>query len=150
MHRAVAAASIVVCLATPALAVNVIPCGDDSAAHVAAIMEPWEKNAKLFYNGEVRVALTDTGGEPACCSQHLLILAPDPQSEDGGRACFVVNDHGDLGFAGIDFAKLAARYDAGKGLLITFPYTLYNEGNPGKGGIARVRVNVAKATAAAE
>ena len=28
------------------------------------------------------------------------------------------------------FDKLAATYDAKKGLLVTFPYELYNDGNP--------------------
>lgn len=150
MLRIAAATALAFSVVTPALAVEVMPCGDDGAAHVASIMEPWEKNARAFYNGSVRVALTDTGGEPVCCSMHLLILAPDPQSEDGGRNCFLVNDHGGLGFAGIDFARLTSRYDAGKGLLITFPYTLYNEGNPGKGGVAHVRVNVVKGTVEVE
>jgi hypothetical protein len=54
------------------------------------------------------------------------------------------------GFVNIDFAHIATRYDAGKGLLISFPYDLYNEGNPGKHGTGRVRVNVAKGTVVAE
>ena len=109
-----------------------------------------EKNTKVFYNGTVRVVLTDTGGEPVCCSQHLMILVPVHEEDGDSRACFLVNDHGDLGFAAIDFPRLTARYDAGKGLLITFPYTLYNEGNPGKGGTAKVRLNLTKGTAAVE
>ena len=32
------------------------------------VMEPWEQNTRTFYNGQVRVAVVDTDGEPACCS----------------------------------------------------------------------------------
>ena len=147
-----AALAAFIATATPALAVEVAECGEDGAASAPAIAEPWEKNARAFYNGNVRVAVTDTGGEPVCCSMHLLILVP-AQTQDGMdayRNCYLVNDHEGMGFVGIDFAKLATSYDAAKGLLITFPYQLYNDGNPGKGGIARVRVNVQKGTAAVE
>lgn len=134
--------------ATPALAVQVREC--DETAHPQSIMEPWEKNTRSFYNGNVRVALMDTGGEPVCCSMHLLILAPDKNDELGGRLCRLVGDREALGFAGIDFARLTTRYDAGRGLLIAFPYQLYVDGIRNRTGVARVRVNVDKGTVAAE
>jgi hypothetical protein len=84
---------------------------------------------------------------------HLLILAPSvPEVEgmDAYRNCYLVHDEEQMGFTGIDFARITSRYDPGKGLLITFPYTLYNEGNPGRQGIGRVRVNVQKGTVAVE
>jgi hypothetical protein len=150
MLRIATAAALALSVVSPAFAVEVMPCGDDGAAHVASITEPWEKNARAFYNGNVRVALTDTGGEPVCCSQHLLVLIPFHDEYGDGRSCFLVNDHGGLGFSGIDYARITTSYDPKKGLLITFPYSLYNEGNPGKGGTAHVRVNVVKGTVEVE
>jgi hypothetical protein len=153
MYRTLAAAILGLFVATPALAVSVSDCNDDMTANARNIAEPWEKNIRAFYNGSVRVALIDTGGEPICCSMHLLILAPSvPEVEgmDAYRNCFLVHNEEQMGFVAIDFARITSRYDAGKGLLITFPYQLYNEGNPGKQGVGRVRVNMQKGTVTAE
>lgn len=132
----------------PALAVEVREC--DWVAGVQSIMEPWETNTKSFYNGQVRVALMDTGGEPVCCSTHLLILAPDKSDEMGGRMCRLVGSKEKLGFEGVDFAKLTTRYDQGRGLLIIFPFTLYVDGVSHTNGTARVRVNLERGTVSAE
>jgi len=126
--------------ALPAHAVQVRDC--DETASVLSIAEPWEKNTRAFYDGNVRVAMLDTGGEPVCCSVHLMILVPDKTDELGGRTCKIVSDKDALGFVGIDFARIATRYDAGRGLLITFPYELYVDGIRHRSGVARVRVNV--------
>jgi hypothetical protein len=153
MFRTIAAATFGLFIATPALAVSVSDCNDDVMANVRNVAEPWEKNIRAFYNGSVRVALIDTGGEPVCCSVHLLVLAPSvPEVEgmDAYRNCFMVHNEGEMGFQSIDFARVSSRYDAGKGLLISFPYTLYNEGNPGRQDTGRVRVNVQKGTVTAE
>jgi hypothetical protein len=133
---------------TEAGAVQVRPC--DETASVQSLAEPWEKNSRTFSNGNVRVALLDTGGEPVCCSVHLLILAPDTTSEMGDRTCHIVGDHDSLGFAGVDFTKLQAKYEEGKGLLLTFPYTLYVDGLSSKPGTARVRVNLERGTVTKE
>lgn len=122
----------------------------DETANVQSIAEPWEKNTRSFYDGNVRVALLDTGGEPVCCSVHLMLLIPDKSDEMGGRLCRIVSDHESLGFAGIDFARLSARYNAQGGLLITFPYTLYVDGLSSRNGVAHVRVNVAKGSVVVE
>ena len=135
-----AAAIAIGAFAAPAHAVNVREC--DQTASVQALAEPWEQNAKTFYKGEVRVALLDTGGEPVCCSMHLLLLVPDKTSEMGDRLCRIVSDHESLGFAGIDFKNLTSKYEDGKGLLLTFPYTLYVDGLSNKPGTARVRINM--------
>ena len=123
---AVVALAATAALAPNALAVNVRNC--DETASVQTLAEPWERNTRAFYKGEVRVALLDTGGEPVCCSTHLLILVPDKSSEMGDRTCHIVSDHASMGFSGIDFAHLTAKYQEGKGLLLTFPYTLYVDG----------------------
>ncbi|MBI1210488.1 MAG: hypothetical protein GC190_03420 [Alphaproteobacteria bacterium] len=145
-----AATLLVACtaLASPANAVNVRDC--DETASIRTLAEPWEKNTRTFYNGDVRVALLDTGGEPVCCSVHLLILVPDKTSEMGDRTCHIVSDHESMGFAGIDFARLTSKYDPGKGLLITFPYTLYVDGVSDRPGTARVRINLKTGTVTKE
>lgn len=139
-------------LAAPAGAAVVRDCGDDLAtASARNIMEPWEKNSRTFYNGQVRVALIDTGGEPACCSEHLLIISPEGDEGHGQDACHLVSDHDNFGFGAIDFPKVTSTYDPKKGLLITFPYSIsdMNGGAP-KPGVAKVRVNLAKGTLAVE
>jgi hypothetical protein len=127
-------------LTTPAYAVVIRDC--DGTASVQSLAEPWEQNSKTFYKGEVRVAVLDTGGEPVCCSVHLLLLVPDKTSEMGDRTCHIISDHDTLGFAGIDFKNLSSKYEDGKGLLITFPYTLYVDGLSDKPGTARIRINM--------
>ena len=127
-------------LTTPAHAVEIRDC--DETASVQSLAEPWEQNTKTFYKGELRIAVLDTGGEPVCCSVHLMLLVPDKTDEMGGRKCHIVSDHESLGFAGIDFAKLTSKYEDGKGLLLTFPYTLYVDGLSSKSGTGRVRINM--------
>ena len=139
-------------LTAPASAVTVRDCSDDANTVSARnIMEPWEKNSRVFYNGQVRVALLDTGGEPACCSQHLLIISPSSEDSEGASACHIVSDHDNFGFGSVDFAKLTAAYDPKKGLLIGFPFQIsdMNGGAP-KPGTAKLRLNLAKGTLAAE
>jgi len=127
-------------LSAPAHAAVIRDC--DETASVQSLAEPWEQNSKTFYKGELRVALLDTGGEPVCCSVHLMLLVPDKTDEMGGRKCHIVSDHDSLGFAGIDFKKLTSKYEDGKGLLLTFPYTLYVDGVSSKSGTARIRINM--------
>jgi hypothetical protein len=81
-----------------------------------------------------------------CCSQHLLILLPDRAGHvpgmDEGRLCRVVGDREQMGYLSIDFAQMRTRYDAGRGLLIEFPYRQYGDGLRHRQGVARVRVNI--------
>ena len=136
----------------PAGAVVVRACDDgNNTAMVTNIVEPWEKNARTYYNGQVRVALLDTGGEPACCSLHLLILSPGAAKDEPAYTdCHVVSDHDNFGFGNIDFAKLGARYDAGKGLLISFPFIVSNGDDVQKPGTAKIRVNVSSGAVTVE
>ena len=152
MYRLMLAAMTLLVLAAPASALSIRDCADDAATASAwNLAEPWEKNTKLFSNGAVRVALIDTGGEPVCCSWHLLILSPNKDEQAEYRSCHLVNDHEGLGFVAIDFAKLSASYDPKKGLLISFPYALYNdEGGPQKQGVGKVRINSADGNVTAE
>lgn len=130
-------------LASPAMATTVRDC-DGVTESAANIVEPWESNSRTFYQGRVRVAWLDTGGEPACCSAHLLVVF---YSGDGPEdfVCRLVSDRDSTGFAGIDFKSLKSSYDPNRGLLLTFGYTVMPaDGGPTpKPGVARVRVNVA-------
>ena len=147
MRSAIAAAAL---LATvlPAAAVQVRDC--DETASLQTLAEPWEKNIKSFYQGQVRVALLDTGGEPVCCSTHLLIMMPSNDMPAEGRVCHIVGQKDQLGFENIDMARLRTSYDPRRGLLIEFPYRLYVDGLKSKSGVGRVRVNVKLGTVKAE
>lgn len=139
-----------VAAALPATATQVREC--DYAASVRTIVEPWERNTKGFYNNDVRVALLDTGGEPVCCSQHLLVLLPDrggPPGMDEGRLCRIVGDREAMGFLGIEFERMRSRYDQ-RGLLLEFPVHIYGDGISNRTGVARVRVNVERGTVTPE
>lgn len=103
-------------LSTPAAAQVVMPC--DWQAGAQNIVEPWEQNTRTFANGNVRLAFLDTI-EPAAGYAYLMILSP-PLDELGGRQCVVVG-YDWMGFAGMDFAGLAADYDPAIGLLFDLP-----------------------------
>ncbi len=120
-----AAAAMALLAGSPAHAAAVVDC--DEAASAWNIVEPWEKNTRSFYNGQVRVAYLDTGGEPACCSAQLLVIFPDHSDVSAQGACKLVRKTKDTGFAGIDFAGIKTSYDAHKGLLITIPYTTMSD-----------------------
>ncbi len=152
MRKIILAALAVLATATPAAAVAVRDCDDgNNTATVTNIVEPWEKNSKVFYKGQVRVALLDTGGEPACCSLHLMVLSPGlAKDEPDFTACHVISDHDNFGFGNIDFDKLAASYDPKKGLLITFPIVISDGDSMQKPGTAKIRLNLAAGTVTVE
>ncbi len=152
MHRIILIFLALLATAAPAAAVVVRSCDDgNNTAVVTNIVEPWEKNSKTFYKGQVRVALLDTGGEPACCSLHLLVISPGAATDEPAyQTCHVISDHANFGFGNIDFAKLSAAYDPKKGLLITFPFIVSNGDDEQKPGIAKLRVNIAKGTVVKE
>lgn len=146
MNKTWAAATLlaVMATATPSLAATARDC-DGTTEAAFNIVEPWETSTRTFYQGRVRVAWLDTGGEPACCSAHLLVVfyADDmPES----LVCRLVGDTADRGFASIDFKSLKSAYDPARGLLLTFGYSAYpRDGDFDVGaarGLARVRINV--------
>lgn len=148
--RSLILAAALLATALPVAATQVREC--DYAASVRSIAEPWQRNTRGFYNNAVRVALLDTGGEPVCCSQHLLVLLPDrggPPGMDEGRLCRVVGDRDGLGFLGIEFQRMRASYDQ-RGLLLEFPVHIYGDGIRNQRGFAHVRIDVARGTVTAE
>ena len=50
--------------------------------NVRNIVEPFDQSTRTFANGNIRILHIDTGGEPVCCSSHLVILAPNPAEEE--------------------------------------------------------------------
>jgi hypothetical protein len=105
-------------------------CNDYATASLIA--EPWEQNTRTFYNGEVRVAVVDTNGEPACCSSWLLVIFPDKDDELGGRTCRMVGQSSEgLGFAGVDVKAIASSYDATTGLTLKVPVRYLKEDGEG-------------------
>jgi hypothetical protein len=106
----------------------------DWVASAANLVEPWEETSRTYGDGAVRIALLDTGGEPACCSSHLLILSPDP---DYGQACHVLSDQPGTGFRQVFLEESNSRYEAGRGLLVTIPVGRFD---PDTGGVDRAGI----------
>lgn len=133
-------------LASTALGQVVSDC--DWIANPANIAEPWAEQSQTYASGAIRVALLDTGGEPVCCSAHLLVLAPSSPAEGPVyRQCFVVSGAPGLGFYNIGIAGIEAQYDPALGLLLSVPVFHWHEGvELGQPGIAErmeLRINQA-------
>ena len=124
---------------TPLRAAEIGPCGELDRIGLLV------GQTKSFAQGKIKIAEIDTDGEPVCCSAHLLIFVPAP---DIGSQCFALSDiaaKGETsarGFSGIGFSRIAGAYDAGKGLLLTVPYTLYSGGGAGHPRTVRLRVTL--------
>jgi hypothetical protein len=123
-------------LSTPVSAAEVGPCG--TLDRVSFLIG----QTRSYSAGKITTAHVDTDGEPVCCSAHLLIIIPSPEI---GSECFALSDQasrGDSsarGFASVGFDTIKASYDPKRGLLLTVPYTLYNDGRPGR---TRVRIDL--------
>jgi hypothetical protein len=126
-------------VAAPVAAAEIGPCGELDRISLLV------GQTRSFSGGKVKIAEIDTDGEPVCCSSHLLVFIPDL---DGGSRCFALSDKAARGessargFSGIGFGKIAASYDAGSGLLLTVPYTLYAGGGPSHPRTTRVRIDL--------
>lgn len=104
---------LALCLPGAVSAQTIAGC-DDYRSSAAALAEPWEANTRLFANGAVRLAITDTI-EPAAGAFHLVILSP-PYDEVGGASCKVVSGPEGLGLAGLTLGGMSADYDPATGL----------------------------------
>lgn len=129
-------------LASGAQAVTVDDC-DDHRSSVQSLAEPWEANTRTFLRGAVRIAVADTGGEPACCSVHLLVLATKPEDSTGPaeQVCRVISQKDQLGFESIDFASIRSSYTPSSGLNLLVPFRTYVDGVKSRPGALRVRVD---------
>lgn len=95
----------------------------DWVASVHNIWEPWEDYTRTFASGNIRIVAMDTGGEPTCCAEHLVILSPHPE---WGRSCTVLSSNESLGFNRMYFDEITASYDPAKGLLLSVPVSYYD------------------------
>lgn len=140
--RLVAALSLAIPLATSAHAVTVSEC-DDYRSGIQALAEPWEANSRTYLRGAVRIARVDTGGEPACCSAHLVVLTTKPEDEAGPAeaVCRVISQKDQLGFMSIDFASIRYSYTPANGLNLLVPFRTYVDGIKSTPGAFRVRVD---------
>jgi len=115
--------------------------GPSSIAHVTY---PWEEATRTFANEKIRLVTVDTGGEPACCSGHLVILAPDPRDELGNQQCKILSDGQTWqGFQFVDLKGVRSSYDASKGLLLSVPVERYIDGIKSSKAVIDVRINQA-------
>ncbi|PQO23153.1 hypothetical protein C2I36_09310 [Rhodobacteraceae bacterium WD3A24] len=124
----------------------------DWVAAPGNIVEPWEENSRTYANGAIRVARLSTGGEPVCCSEHLLILHPSGEEEGPPyRACSVLSQERGLGWLRVHVQEIASSYDPAKGLLLQVPVGHY-DGVAGEGRreVVGVRINQATGTATLE
>lgn len=110
------------CAAVPAHAQDIRDC--DWPASARNLVEPWEDNSRTFANGQTRLALLDTAGEPAAGSYYLLVLSP-PYAELGDRQCRVLGHNG-IGFGYIDFPNLNAAYDPASGFTFDVPVEIFD------------------------
>ena len=141
MKNVLIAATFAVALSAPAFAVSVRDC-DGTTDSLRNIAEPWSKNTKQFYNNQVRVTLVDTGGEPVCCSSHLVVIFPTVEEPGGYNECKLIESNESSGFLQIGFDKLVAKYDPKKGLTMTFLYMTYVDGIKDKPGNAKIRLDL--------
>ena len=124
-------AFLALCLAALPLAGGAQVVTDcDWVANPANIAEPWDLHSRTYANGAIRIALLDTGGEPVCCSAHLLILSPSGsgQHEPAYRACHVYSAQPGMGFYGFDIARTTASYDPARGLSLSVPVYHWHQG----------------------
>lgn len=140
--------AVALAIAAPLSAQVVSDCG--WIGNPANILEPWDRFSRTFANGAIRVAQLDTGGEPVCCAQHLLVLAPsgDGRSEPVYRMCHVVSARAGEGFYEVDVAGITATYDPAEGLLLSVPVGHWHQAmETGSGPIwERMEVRINQAT----
>ncbi len=120
---------------------EIVAC--DGLESVDAIAGELQNSTRTFARGKIRLWHIDTGGEPVCCSSHLVIVAPTPDEELGGLQCKRLSSQGSLGFQWLNLPAIKSSYHAGKGLLISVPVEYYNDGNAGIKRTINVRINQA-------
>lgn len=126
---ALGAGVLVLACALPSQAAILEECNDYASSGL--IVEPWEQNSRTFYNGQVRVAVVDTGGEPVCCSSYLVVIYPDVEDELGGRSCMMLSQRERAGWAGLDVKAIRSSYNAATGLTLTVPVKVMREDGNG-------------------
>ncbi len=139
--------ALALCCATSAASADASIEACNGPSSVANVTYPWNEATRTFANDKIRIVTVDTGGEPACCSAHLVILAPDPDNELGDWQCRILSD-GRLwmGFQHVDLKGVESSYNASKGLLLSIPVERYIDGIKSKKAVIDVRINQATGT----
>jgi len=107
------------------------------------IVEPLSESSRTYGNGRIRILHLDTGGEPACCSSYLAILAPDPTNELGNRQCKLLTaDSVGAGFMDLSVDEVKSSYDKSSGLLLKIPVERYESADgSGRESLVSIRIN---------
>ena len=134
---ALGAGILALACAAPTQAAILEECNDYASAGL--VVEPWEQNTRTFYNGQVRVAVVDTGGEPVCCSSYLVVIYPNVDDELGGRSCMMLSQGERSGWAGIDVKTIRSSYAAATGLTLAVPVSVLRD--DGK-GVRKLTINL--------
>ena len=123
MIRSVALASVFALAGQGALADVTRDCGTFEANARNLVLPP-EIGIRTFAEGAIRMFYLDTGGEPACCSSHLMVVLPSP--EDPGDICTLISNERNFGYGGLDLAGAVASYDAATGLSVDVPVRVFD------------------------
>ena len=136
-------AAVVSIFATTAVSQSINTC--DYIASAENVVEPWENNTRTFANGNIRIALLNTGGEPVCCANHLLIVSPHPEH---GKGCHVLSNAEGYGYREVEFEAITSRYEPGVGIMLDIPVGDFDPDTGGVDSRSRrvVRVQINQAT----
>ena len=110
-------------LPATAQAQSFVDC-DHFAANARNLTQPYADATRTYANGAISLLSLDTGGEPACCSSYVMVLAPDP--EQPFQICQLLTQDGDSGYSGVDLTGVRSSYDAATGLTLRVPVGIYN------------------------
>lgn len=132
-------------LALPAQAASLRDC-DTFEASARNLVFPVERSIRSFANGAIRVIGLDTGGEPVCCSAHVMVLL-DRQNEPG-QTCALISREGTMGWAGAEVGAARATYDPATGLRVDVPVRVY-DGSGSLPDTLRIEINQATGRIAA-
>ena len=140
MPGVLAAAALSLALALPAQAASLRDC-DTFEANAQNLVFPVENSTRSFANGAIRVIALDTGGEPTCCSAHVMVLLA--ARDEPGQTCVLISREGTMGWAGADVGAAGATYDPATGLSVSVPVQVYD----GAGSRPdRLRIDINQAT----
>ena len=125
--------------AAPGLAAaqSLIDC-DHFAANARNLTQPYAEATRTFANGAISLLSLDTGGEPACCSAYVMVLAPDP--EEPFQICRLLTRDGQSGYVGVNLPGVRSDYDAATGLTLSIPVATY-DGSGSVPGVVEITVN---------
>ena len=110
-------------LSTVAAAANSIRSCDTWEANARNIVLLPEPAIRSYANGNIQLLHLDTGGSPACCSSHLMVLMAAPEGEY--YDCSLISFDDRDGFAWITLSETLSTYDPASGLLLEVPARIY-------------------------